>query len=129
MIVCALIIWGGVPSLTEYTPKLYNFARTIDATNASENATYGVNAAAKATNKAQKALNLRCKLAGPANFDFAIGLTSLTMPQSHVESGKRRSDFAAFEVYSVVQVATTRLAGHQRLPFEYSLCSYFLSFW
>lgn len=59
-------------SLTEYTPKLYSLARTIDATTANANAAYGVNVTANAENKTPNAPNRRCKLAEPAKVSFAM---------------------------------------------------------
>ena len=73
------MIKGRRASRTEYAPKLYNFARTIDATIASENAAKGVNEAAKAVNKTPNAPSLRCKLAEPVNAGFAIGFPFINM--------------------------------------------------
>ena len=65
---------GRYASRTEYVPKLnYNLARTTDATNANENATYGANETANAVNKTPNAPSLRCKLAELVNLGFAIG--------------------------------------------------------
>jgi hypothetical protein len=77
-------------SLTEYVPKHYNLANTIDATSVNAKATAGINATDKAANKTPNAPNRRCKLAEPVKVGFVIDSTLLTMPQSHKGSGKGR---------------------------------------
>jgi hypothetical protein len=57
-----------------------------DATNASANATMGVNVAAKAVYKTPNAPILRCKLAEPAKVGFAIGKNSFNVAPGLMKS-------------------------------------------
>ena len=113
---------GRCASRTEYTPKIYSFASTTDATTASRNAANGENVTAKAVNKTPKAPKRRCKLAEPAKVGLAIGSTPSTMLQSHDESGMelfRLCCLLKFKVQSTL-AAATRLAGCQSLEYPSS---------
>lgn len=69
-------------SQTEYTPKLYNLAKTQDATIANTNAAIGGNEVTRTPNTTPNARRLRCKLAEPVKLVFVID-NSFNLPQSH----------------------------------------------
>ena len=93
---------------------LYSFARTADAPIANVNAVRGSKLATKVTNNAPKAPMRRCRAAERVKVGFAIGITPLTVPESHIEPGTRLSRLLLpFQVFPSRSVAVTRLVGYQ----------------